>query len=175
MAQSLAEAPAGSEARVFLGRPSGPSSQPHVCSHHRCALRNLLQPSGERQLQRVPTPVRAPPSLSGWPSTRAPAPACTQSPLTPGPGALARPPPCSCLVCSLAAGGGHPCGFLRRSVDAPRQGRRSGPAPPSSPCTPGVPTPAGSKLLERLLQATKSESDSCAPMGTGNKRVQLAS
>lgn len=43
----------------------GPSSQPHVCYHHRCPLRNLLLPPGECQLQRVPTPVRAPPFLSG--------------------------------------------------------------------------------------------------------------
>ena len=45
----------------------GPSSQPQVCYHHRCPLRNLLQPSGERQLQWVPTSVWAPPFLSGWP------------------------------------------------------------------------------------------------------------
>ena len=75
---------------------------------------------------------RAGPTLPVWVAAsplRAGACLSPEGPLTPGPGALERPPALQLPVCSPAAGGEHTCGFLRRSADAPRQGRGSGPAP----------------------------------------------
>lgn len=148
MAQSLAEAPAGSEARVFLGRPSGPfltasrvfSSQ--MCSEKpAAAVWGTSAPAGAhpRAGPTLPVWVAASPERRRLPAPRGPSHTRPRGTREASGSAAA-----SCAPWLREAG---------THVDSSGgvwmpPGRAGGLGQPrsSSPCTPGVPTPAGSKL-----------------------------